>query len=288
MNESLRMLASRRGLGSLALNGLAAFGLLSAVVQLIAAIWDFDRGLRHPWLVLLGIILLSVAWALVRAYPRRQVECRFRHPEMVVTLTVGDLFQQQAHLVVGFSDTFDTDTTDNLVINARSMQGQLLDRVYGGDLARLDRELEAALQHVAVHSEEPPEAKRHGKRGRYPIGTVAVLGPSTRRIFAAAYSRMGNDLIANADLDSLWLSLSRTWTAVRLHGQRQPVAVPIMGSEFARISNLDREHLLKLILLSFVACSRDRPIAPQLIAVIHPSDYERVNLLEVEAFLQAL
>jgi hypothetical protein len=40
MRESLHTLASRRGLGMLALNGLAAFGLLSAVVQLIAAVWD--------------------------------------------------------------------------------------------------------------------------------------------------------------------------------------------------------------------------------------------------------
>jgi hypothetical protein len=207
---------------------------------------------------------------------------------MIVTLTVGDLFEQQAHLVIGFSDTFDTDTTDNLVINARSMQGQLLDRVYGGDRVRLDGELEAALHHVVVQSEETPEGKRHGKRARYPIGTVAVLGTPTRRIFAVAYSRMGNDLIANADLDGLWLSLSRTWAAIRVHGQRQRVAVPLMGAEFARISNLDREHLLKLILLSFVACSRDRPITPELVAVIHPRDFERVNLLELEAFLRAL
>jgi len=282
------MLASRRGLGLLALNGLAAFGLLSAVVQLITAIWHFDHGLRHPWLIALGIVAVSLAWALARAFPRRRIECRFRHPEMAVTLTVGDLFEQRAHLVVGFSDTFDTDTTDNLIINSSSLQGQLLDRLYGGDLVRLDRELEDALDHVPVESVEPPDQKGHGKRARYPIGTVATLGTPRRRIFAVAYARMGNNLIANADLDTLWLGLSRTWDAIRLYGQRQRIAIPVMGSEYARISTLDREHLLKLILLSFVACSRERSIAPELIAVIHPRDYDRINLLEVEAFLRAL
>src|SRR6266511_2038288 len=180
MRDSLHMLASRRGLGLLALNGLAAFGLLSAVVQLITAIWHFDHGLRHPWLIALGIVAVSLAWALARAFPRRRIECRFRHPEMAVTLTVGDLFEQRAHLVVGFSDTFDTDTTDNLIINSSSLQGQLLDRLYGGDL------------------------------------------------------------------HTLWLGLSRTWDAIRLYGQRQRTAIPLMGSEYARSSTLDREHPRKL------------------------------------------
>jgi hypothetical protein len=61
-----------------------------------------------------------------------------------------------------------------------------------------------------------------------------------------------------------------------------------MGSEYARISSLDRENLLKLILLSFIASSREKSITPELIAVVHPRDYERTNLLEIEAFLRTL
>jgi hypothetical protein len=61
------------------------------------------------------------------------------------------------------------------VICSSSLQGQLLDRVYGGDLVRLDHELEDALDHVPVESVEPPDRKEHGKRTRYPIARVPQL-----------------------------------------------------------------------------------------------------------------
>src|SRR6185437_3325597 len=51
----------------------------------------------------------------------------------------GDLFDSDdANLVVGFGDTFDTAVDDDAVVSRDSVQGQLLVRVYQGDRRRLD------------------------------------------------------------------------------------------------------------------------------------------------------
>ncbi len=175
MRHSLRVLVSRRGLRVLTLNALAAFGLLSGVVQLVTAVWSFKDGLWHPGWIVAGIILASLAWGLSRALPPRRLRREFRRPDMTVSVVVGDLFDQEAHLVVGFSDTFDTDTTDNVVISAKSVLGQLLQRVYGGDRDRLDAELVSALRDEKVEKVEPKGAKRGGKTS----SPALALGLST-------------------------------------------------------------------------------------------------------------
>ena len=72
--------------------------------------------------------------------------------------------------------------------------------------------------------------KRRGKLIRYPVGTVAVLRAGDEQVYAVAYSRMGNDLVARSSEHDLAVSLERLWDAVYLHGQLQPLAVPLIGA----------------------------------------------------------
>jgi len=207
---------------------------------------------------------------------------------MTVTIQAGNIFEQKAHWVVGFSDTFDTDTRNNVIINRESLQGQLLAVEYGGDVERLDQEVAAALRTVQPSRAETRESKPQGKLVRYPLGTVAVLGSPQRHIFAVAYSRMGNDLVARSTVEDLWVSLGRLWDAVFLHCQRAPIAVPLMGTQLARIDCLDRNSLLKMLLLSFVARSREQLVSRELRVLVHPHDHEKINTLDLQAFLNAL
>ena len=279
---------TRRGLRLFTLNALAAFGLISALVQFYGAVWVPNKSLPHPGRIAVGVAAVAAVYGFARAWPQRRVRKEFDRPDISIVVKVGDLFAQDAHLVVGFNDAFDTDTTDGVVISPTSIQGQFLEHVYDNDLSRLDTDLAVALRGTAAITTEKRAAKSRGKLKRYPIGTIAVLGDSSQRFFCVAYSHMQNNLIAKSTVDYLWQSLSCLWQAVYLQGQRGTVAIPIVGSELARINCLDRESLLRMILLSYVARSREEPVCKQLVVVIHPRDYARINMLEVEAFLRTL
>jgi hypothetical protein len=75
---------------------------------------------------------------------------------------------------------------------------------------------------------------------------------------------------------------------VRVHGGLDPVAVPVIGSELARVGSLDRTSLIKMIALSFAASSREEIVSRQLTIVVHPKDRQTVNLVDVEKFLRTL
>lgn len=281
-----RIVSTRRARRIFLRHTVTAFGGLIAVIQF--AVQLFPSGLPQPGAMTIAAVGLSGAWGLVRARPTSPVRQEFRCPDMTVVVEEGDLFDQQGHLVVGFCDTFDTASADGVVINDASVQGQLLMRRYEGDVRRLDAELSAALGEVAPVAREDREYKALGKLDRYPIGTVAALGRRPQLVFAAAYSHISNDYVAASSVEELWSSLNRLWDAVRRHAQLECVAMPLVGSGLSRLDYLDRESLLRLILLSFVARSREGAICRELRVVIRPADLRRINMPEVAAFLRTL
>jgi hypothetical protein len=127
-----------------------------------------------------------------------------------------------------------------------------------------------------------------GKLARYPVGTVVVIGTPQRRFFCSAYGRMGNDLIVGSSPEELWQSLSRLWDSVHLHARLEHLAMPVCGSDLARINSMDHGSLLKMILLSYVARSRGRVVCQSLTVVVHQKDYYRIDMLELDVFLRSL
>ncbi len=204
-----------------------------------------------------------------------------------VVVVRGDLFDQDdANLVVGFSDTFDT-STDDIVISRESVQGQLVDRLFEGRHRVLDDHLRRGLREVTPLATESVRAKPRGRRTRYPIGTAVPVPVGRRRVFALAYSRLGNDLRARSAPADLRLSLERLWPSVALHGLFRPVAIPLIGAGLSRLVELDHTQLLSLIVETFTESLRQDPaVCPELRIVLRDEELERTDLSAVEAFLR--
>ncbi|ACU75425.1 transcriptional regulator, SARP family [Catenulispora acidiphila DSM 44928] len=202
----------------------------------------------------------------------------------------GDLFEQKAaNLVVGFCDTFDTSTERNELISAESVQGQLLHRLYGGDVKTLDRELRRGLRGVVPVVRESPRDKPKGKRTRYPVGTVVALPHEDRWIFGVAYTRQRNDLVGESSREELRLSLEQLWVAIGRRGQLKPVAIPLVGSRLSRVPGVTGTELLLLIVDTFVRAGWTGSVAAQeLRIVLRQEDLETVDLPAVERYLSGL
>ncbi|MBJ6639107.1 hypothetical protein H4K36_16750 [Streptomyces sp. DHE7-1] len=178
--------------------------------------------------------------------------------------------------------------TDGSVINPKSIQGQFQNRFYANNHAQLDHDLDQALSGVTPASRENSSTKPRGKLIRYEIGTVAVLRRHHSIYYATAYGRMENTLKVSCSVDALWKSLTAVWECVRIHGSLEPVSIPVIGSELARVGTLGREALIKMIALSFASSSREAIVSRELNIVIHPKDREHVNMIEMRRFLKTL
>lgn len=271
----------------LAAHFLVAFGAVSAIVQFVGQL--YPHLITAPGLIFAAALVLCAAWAVQRTTCRRRIQHDYRALRVRVSVSVADLFTTPGHKVVGFTDTFDTQSAPGGLISPRSVQGQLLERVYRGDAAALDRELAGALREQKVVARETRSAKRLGELKRYPLGTVAVLGGGgPGKVFALAYSRMGNDGVARSSVDDLWHALNRLWDAIEAHGERASVAMPLVGSGLARIDALDREGLARVIVQSFLIRAHASAICRELHLVISDADRAHIDLYELAAFLRSM
>ncbi|MYX96446.1 hypothetical protein GT045_16895, partial [Streptomyces sp. SID486] len=110
-----------------------------------------------------------------------------------------------------------------------------------------------------------------------------------RRVFALAYSRLGNDLRARSAPADLRLSLERLWPAVARHGLFKPVAIPLIGAGLSRLVELDRTQLLLLVVETFTrSLGLDPAVCPELRVVLRAGDLERTDLSVVESFLRGV
>lgn len=260
---------------------LAAGGLMSLVLGLGDVLFD-QPFKRAGFPAVAAVATACIAWGLARAWPR-PIEHRYRTPNITIRLIAGDLFDERGHIAVGATDTFDTKTPR--VISPQSVQGQALTRLWGGDVDLLDGELDRALE-----SEVPTEEiQKEGKTQRYPIGTVASLPQAGRRVYFVAYSEMNPLNQAHATTDGIWKSLLSLWAAVSRDGNGRAVAVPTIGGGQSRIAQiLPPPDSIRFIAFSFVLASRGERVCDELRIVVRPEDYDRLDRLEIQAFLNSL
>ncbi|MEV7700753.1 macro domain-containing protein [[Kitasatospora] papulosa] len=283
--EAREVLLTKSGISAASTAILVAFGFLSAIFQVALAVWPSLA--QHDILILSALACSCIAAGVFRVWPKFETTHRYNYPSFAIHVKCGDVLSEKS-FVVGFTDTFDTDTTGGLVINPRSVQGQFQSSFYGDETARLASEIQEELQTVTVVKQETRLTKPKGNLDRYPVGTTVVLRPRDTTIYASAYGYMRNDLRVSCSVDSLWTSLTSVWDAVREHNSLEPVAVPVIGSELARVGSLDRNSLIKMIALSFIASSREEVVSRQLTIVVHPKDRSLVNLLDIDTFLRSL
>lgn len=244
----------------------------------------FFPKLELGWQGYVALLVLAALGALWTARPRTVVERDLPPSDVHIEIRVGDLLEQTGNVVVGVTDTFDTELEGG-VISPRSVQGQLLTRAFGGDRAELDAAISRAV--AADKGVEDP-TKQFGKRSRFPIGTVAVVERGEARYFLPVFTRMSSDLPprVSSSVEDLYVALARTWNAVDDGGHREPVHSAVMGSNLARLG-LTRTLLIQVLVLSFIASSR-RGGPPRLTVWVHDGDRDTVDLQMLDEWLRGL
>lgn len=258
----------------------SAVGVLAVLLEVI----NFIVGSvpLKGWPLAVGIAVISIGYGLVRAWPR-PISQQYNSPKTTIEIVKGDLFTQDCNIVVGTCDTFDTAVPN--VIAKGSVQGQALDRLYGGDLQQLDLELASALQGSPIEG----SIQKPGKTNKYGVGAVATLRHRSHRLYFLAYSEMNGDNEAQSTPDAIWRSLASLWDAVSKTANGSPVAIPVIGGGQSRLSQvMPAQDSIRFIVLSFMFASRAKKVCDELRIIVRPVDFDRLDRLELQAFLSSL
>lgn len=283
------MMPSRRILASWRYwrQGLSFRALLRALLGALGAMWvlaelgtflfpDIQHALQDAWYFFL---LCGVAWAFWETRPPLGVSSRLTGRDVTISITVGDLFSENASLIIGSNCSFDTSTD---IIHPDSVQGQFT-RLFYREVAHLDHDIEKAL--LGCEFREAPPGKP-GKRRIYPLGTVAMIAFREKTVYLVAIASINRHRTTDATFEGLREALAGLWEFISSRGTIGPLAMPVLGSGFSRLTE-PREEIIREIVRSFVAACASRRFCDELRIVIPPKDYlkHKIDMAELGAFL---
>lgn len=138
---------------------------------------------------------------------------------------IGDIFKERGDVVISTNTTFDTDISSGL-ISPESLQGQFALKLFNGNTAQIDQQLDAALKDVKfVARDDAP-----GKKKEYPIGTVAKVVVAGNIFYFVAMARLNEHGTASSTLRNIEDALSSLWRFVADQGELRTVVIPLMGT----------------------------------------------------------
>lgn len=276
-----RDLRNKRFWRGLATHGLAALGVLSAILSLFDIFSPDTLGkLDLPEILL--VPTAALAYACWRSWPY-PVEQHYATPDTRVRLVTGDLFKQDTNLVIGMADTFDIETPN--IIATTSVQGQFLADVYQQDVGSLWQDLQSALANKQVVD----TVRKPGNTNRYALGTVATINNQRKHYFCVAYTSLDEHNKASSSMGVLWEAMERLWDEVRIRSNGDAVSVPIIGLGQSGMSTvLPIQDAIRFLILSFMFASRKDRVCDELRIVVRPQDEKRIDMLEVQEFLMSL
>lgn len=265
------------------INFFACLGVISASMQFLGMVTPktFSNNFQSHYFII-TILLVSFFYGVLRAWPR-PIEEEYSKPKTKIKIIKGDILKQDAHIVIGVCDTFDTQTPN--IIARNSLQGQLLERVFNNDLAKLDRIIEAELAKMQPIS----TIEKVGRKSKYDIGSIITLDQMSKKIYLLAYCNMNKDNEAFGTVDGVWKSLVKLWESVSRTANGDAVAIPVIGGGQARMSNvLPAQDSIRLIIMSYMFTSRNKKICDELRIVVRPQDYNKLDRMELQSFLSSL
>jgi hypothetical protein len=228
------------------------------------------------------IFVSSLLIAIFSTIPPINIAERIQDKDILIRILIGNIFNQSGDIVVPSNSTFDT-TFQNDFISPNSIQGQLAKREYD-KVEYLDQEIERQLHDI---SPILTHTRTASKNKQYEIGTIIKLTHRSKfKSYWMALANVNEHGKPDGKFENLQICLESLWRYIGEKGHMTRLIMPVLGSGKTGI-NENRFTILKEIIFSFVAFSKELKITEELVICVHPSDItnETINMYELIKYL---
>ena len=223
------------------------------------------------------IVLASLTFALVRAYPPSTVQLKVPGSITRINVSFGDVFARDGFIAIPANEFFDSELGD--LVSPYSLHGMVIDRYFGGHPDAFDQLIAAELAEVPFNLVE----RARGKTKQYPIGASATVRTSSRKFLLFALCK--TDLAtfkASSTIPYLVQALECLCAKARNVLGGTKLIVPLTGAGLSGLG-LPPDKLLQLILLVLANETKKGQFALEIEVVIHREKYDDIDLGAIQA-----
>lgn len=256
-----------------------AFAAFSVLWTLVEGFTYFIPSINlRGGLSLIVAVLASLIYSASRVWQPRMVEIPLKLTNTKIQVKFGDLFAEDGYRAIAVSEFFESEL--GLPVSERSVHGIFLKNCFGGHPESFDAIITSELQRITAQHVD----KRSGKSERYPIGTTALVPVNNDHYLCFALTEADPATCkVSVDVPMLWRALNGLWQKARASSGGAPIVVPLVGSGVSGIG-LPARELLDLIILSVIAETKQRQIAPIIRLVISPDRFDEIDLRETKSY----
>ena len=265
-------------------NFLSILGAFLTIAECVH--WMFNSDIVYNWFHDYVVLILIVSS--VTSFWHNRVGLKYEYfingTDVKITIQVGDVLANNSAVIIPTNTTFDTIMEDEF-ISINSVQGQFQKKYFENNLIQLDELLEKGVYGIEYESIE----RQLTKCKRYPIGTASKITVDGKHFYFIAIADVNEyGKTINTKFENVQIALEGIWSQLESKGHIENLAIPLLGTGKAGIKDVTREKVIKEIVFSFVASSKERKITENLIINIHPSDLEHkdLNLKELDEYLK--
>ena len=259
---------------------LAAVGSLYLFVNLLD-LFDIYKKDQYQSYGLIVMLAFAVIYVLATRRPVSKIKYKVPGKDLTLEVVIGNLFEIPGEIIISSNSTFDTDMSSGLIA-VDSLQGQFALKVFNGQTAEIDRQIDESLQGEGfIINEDRPRKKKE-----YPIGTVAKVTAGGRHYYLLAMSHMEASKNAYSDTRILDAALEGLWKNMARKGEKGDIIMPLIGSGRGRVA-LPRKKIIEKIAQSFADASQQITFSNKLIIVARPEDAAKfsLNLFQIRDYI---
>jgi len=222
------------------------------------------------WII--GVIVIGCVW---KNWDRLKMTVRITDsPDVTISLQICDALKGKDAVIIPTNTTFDTKMDDEF-ISEGSIQGQYQLKYFKKRLLDLDKKITDGLDGKAYITLNDG---RDSKNKRYMIGTVCRISEKNRRAYFLADSDINaKGIPIDVDASDISMSLVSLWDTLAIEGNQEPYRIPLLGTGKARAKDASRNEVVREIILSFLAATKEHKITESLTICIHPKDFDKID-----------
>lgn len=253
----------------------AVIGVIVMVAEAASEIFGYS-GLfefyknRFGWII--SAIVIGCIW---KNWDRLKMTVRIvDSPDVTISLQICDALKGKDAVIIPTNTTFDTKMDDEF-ISAGSIQGQYQLKYFKNKLSDLDKLITDGLNgkdYITLND------GRSSKNKRYMIGTVCRINEKSRRAYFLADSDINaKGIPIDVDASDISMSLVSLWDTLAIEGNQEPYRIPLLGTGKARAKDASRNEIVREIVLTFLAATKEHKITESLTICIHPRDFDKID-----------
>jgi len=250
---------------------LAIFGVIWLIIESLDFfnIYTRDQYSSYAFFIFLAIsILISI---LLRR-PIKSITIALPAQDINVEVRIVDLFEVSGAAMISSNTLFEADVAGGRIA-VDSLQGQFTAKYFTGNQIELIESINNELKSICSTSP-------------YPMGTTIPIHTHGKTFYFTAMAEIGEGGNASSSTSDIKSALNGLWNYVRVNGELQELAVPVIGTGRGRIQ-MPRKKMIALIAESFVKESTQNKFTDKLIITIRPEDAQNfgTNLYDIKDHL---